>query len=46
MRAFWFSFTFTCGIFVGKVVPKIIEWVLHKIETRNIKDMDESEDEG
>lgn len=46
MTAFWFSFTFTCGIFVGKVLPKIIEWVLHKIETRNIKDMEESEDKG
>ena len=44
MTTFWFSFAFTCGIFVGKVLPKIIEWVLEKAEVRNIKDMEESED--
>lgn len=44
MTVFWFSFAFTCGIFVGKVLPKLLDWVLHKIETRNIKDMEESED--
>jgi hypothetical protein len=42
--AFWFYFAFTWGIFVSKVLPKIIERVLHKIEMRNIKDMGESED--
>lgn len=29
--AFWFSFTFTCGIVVGKYLPKLIEWVLDRI---------------
>lgn len=44
VTVFWFSFTFTCGIFAGKVVPKLIEWVLNKVEARNIKDMEKSED--
>lgn len=43
MSAFWISFAFTCGIFVGKGLPKLIEWLLNKTEARNIKDMEESE---
>ena len=28
---FWISFAFTCGIAVGRYLPKLIEWILDKI---------------
>lgn len=40
---FWFSFTFTCGIFIGKFLPKLLEWVFAKLDERVIKEQAEHE---
>ena len=41
--AFWFSFTFTCGIFVGKVLPKLIEWMFYKLDEKVAKEQADRE---
>lgn len=43
MTAFWFSFAFTCGIFVGKILPKIVDWVFRKIEMKNMEKSEDTE---
>ena len=30
-NGFWISFAFTCGIAVGRYLPKLIEWALDRI---------------
>lgn len=30
-NAFWISFAFTCGIFVGQYLPRFIIWLLKKM---------------
>ena len=30
-NGFWISFAFTCGIAVGRYLPKLIEWALDRM---------------
>lgn len=43
---FWFSFTLTCGIVVGKGLPKLLEWLLNRYEKKLIKEYEDANKES
>ena len=44
--AFWFSFVFTCGVAVGKWLPRLLEWLLNRYEKRIIKEYEDANKES